>query len=217
MSGRSVRTKIHRSCLVAIGMASTVATLDPAHATEFILTSSNVVVETPAPLFTNSTISGVFDLSDTVLPGQSFGSDSITGLKLNFAGVAATLADVQAGIAPGPLQAFGTRSADGGSFSVFDFRFSLPATVVGCSFTCAGQIIINSPIGPNDPSNFFAIDDLAGATTSVISSFTPSFALTSSAVPDAQVWTLMIAGFGLVGLRMRRYRLGAVVGRVVVN
>lgn len=204
MSSRSPAFNLSRYAVIIVGIASLAA--GPAGATDFVLTSSNVVVDAPAPLFTTASVMGTLSLSDAILPGQSFGSASITGAMFNFGGIPASLADIVAASAPDAVQAFGTRSADGLSFSVFDFRFGLPTTVPGCSFPCAGQIIINSPIGPNDPSNFIAIDDAGGTTLSVISSFTPRFELAMSAVPDAPAWSLMITGFGLAGLGLRRQR-----------
>ncbi len=183
------------SLLIAGGLVSTAA-----EATVFRLTGSDVVVDQPAPLFTSSSVSGTLTLADTVKPGDSFGSAAITALTLSFGGINGTLADIQADIFPGDVQAFGTRSLDGLSFSVFDLRFGFGPMVAGCSFVCAGQIIINSPIGPNDPSNFIAIDDPDVESLSVISSFTANFGL----VPEPTSWTLMIAGFGLVGGAMRR-------------
>ncbi len=209
MSSRSPFFQTPRYAGIVFGILGMAMATSPADATDFVLTSSKVVIDAPAPLFTNSTVMGTLRLSDAVLPGQSFGAASITGLMFTFGGIPATLADIVAGGAPDPVQAFGTRSADGSSFSVFDLRFSLPTTVKGCSFICAGQIVINSPIGPNDPSNFIAIDDSAGTTTSVISSFTPRFAIVSSAVPDAPVWALLLTGFGVVGSGLRRLRVAA--------
>lgn len=192
------------SVLIA-GLAPTAA-----GATIFQLTGSNVVVDQPAPLFTSNTITGTLTLADTVLPGDSFGSAAITALTLNFGGIIGTLADIQASIAPDVVQGFGTRSLDGQGFSVFDLRFGFAPTVAGCSFVCAGQIIINSPIGPNDSSNFIAIDDFDGESLSVISSFTPNFALAPAVgpVPEPASWAMLIVGFGLVGSTMRSRRKG---------
>lgn len=178
-----------------------------AHAAVFILTTSNVVIDAPAPLFTSGLIGGTLTLDDAIAPGASFGASSVTGLTLNFAGIMGTLADIQADIAPGSVQLFGTRSLDGASFSVLDLRFGFPANVAGCSFVCAGQILINSPIGGADTSNFIAIDDLNGASLSVISSFTPTFTMTSAGVPEPAAWALMILGFGGLGAVLRRCRL----------
>lgn len=184
------------SVLVA-GLAPTTA-----EATIFQLTGSNLVVDQPAPLFTSNIITGTLTLADTILPGDSFGSASITALTLNFGGIMGTLADIKADVFPGDVQAFGTRSLDGQSFSVFDLRFGFAPTVAGCSFVCAGQIVINSPIGPNDPSNFIASNDIGQNTLSVIRSYTPSFGL----VPEPASWAMMIAGFGLVGTTLRSSR-----------
>ena len=179
-----------------------------AQATVFNLTATNIVFANPSPLFTTNTISGSLTLDDAILPGQSFGSASVSALLLNFGGITGNLADVQAAITPGPVQLFGTRSVDGTTFSVFDFRFGFPTTTPGCSFVCAGQIIINSPIGPNDPSNFIALDDFgAGDTLSVIDSFDPHFTAVTAAVPEPTAWLLMIAGFGLTGAALRRRRV----------
>lgn len=181
-----------------------------ADATVFNLTATNIVFENPSPLFTTNTISGSLTLDDAILPGQSFGSASVTALFLNFGGITGTLADVQNEITPGPVQLFGTRSVDGTTFSVFDFRFGFPTTTPGCSFVCAGDIIINSPIGPNDPSNFIALDDFdTGATLSVIDSFDPHFTAVgvAGAVPEPAAWLLMITGFGLTGAALRRRRV----------
>lgn len=173
-----------------------------AEAAVFRLSATDVVIDQPAPLFTTSTVTGLLTLDDSIRPGDSFGSGAILALTLNFGGVVGTLADIQADIAPGDVQGFGTRSLDGKSFSVFDLRFGFAPTVPGCSFVCAGQIVINRPIGPADPSNFIAIDDPDVTTLSVISSFTPLFAF----VPEPQSWAMFIAGFGMLGIAMRQRR-----------
>lgn len=196
-----LRRKIAAAMLACGGLA---LVPDPAGATAFRLTATDVVVETPAPLFSSSDISGYLILDDAILPGQSFGSASITGLKLNFGGIVGTLADVTAEISPGAVQAFGTRSADGKTLSVFDFRFGFPSGVKGCSFICAGQIIINSPIGGADVSNFIAIDDPDVTTLSIIDSYTPHFELVPGGIPEPSIWGLMILGLGLTGVSLRR-------------
>ena len=177
----------------------------PAQAVVFRLTATDVLVSEPSPLFTSRTITGLLTLDDSVRPGDSFGSAAITALTLDFGGIRGTLADIAADVAPGSVQGFGTRSADGKSFSVFDLRFGFQSGVAGCGFFCAGQIVINSPIGPADDSNFIALDDLEGTTLSVIDSFTPQFA----AVPEPESWALLIIGFGLVGAAGRRRALAA--------
>jgi PEP-CTERM motif len=182
----------------------------PANAVVFGLTATDVVVDSPVPLFTSNIISGTLTLADSVAPGESFGSAAVTGITLDIGGIAGTLADVQADIAPGSVQLFGTRSADGNSLSVLDFRYGFPPSHAGCSFVCAGQIVINSPIGPNDPSNFFAIDDLGG--NSVIESFTPHFTLLAGAVPEPSTWAMMILGFAGVGFLAYRRRKDSTLG-----
>jgi hypothetical protein len=188
----------------ALGLAAALLCLaGPAQATVFRLTATDVMLWDPSPLFaTPTTITGTLTLDDAVRPGDSFGSGSITALTLNFGGIVGTLADIAADIVPGPVQGFGTRAADGRSFSVFDLRFGFQPGVAGCSFVCAGQIIINSPIGPNDPSNFIALDDIDGNSLSVIDSFTPQFL----AVPEPASWAMLVAGFGLAGTALRRRR-----------
>lgn len=188
-----------------LAAATMAAVATPGSATTFLLTSTNVDIATPSPLFTNSTIGGTFTLADSVLAGQSFGPGALLDVHLNFAGITGNYGDIQADIAPGPIQIFGTRSADGNSFSVFDFRFGFPASTSGCSFVCTGQIIINSPVGPNDPSNFVAVDDLEANSLSVINSFTPHFALVA-AVPEPATWAMMLVGFGAMGVSLRRRR-----------
>lgn len=170
-----------------------------AQAAVFTLTATDVVVEQPAPLFSSDRIRGTLTLDDSIQPGDSFGAASIVDLTLVFGGIMGTLVDIEADLG---LQGFGTRSADGQSFSVLDLRFGFVNTTPGCSFFCVGQIIINSPIGPNDPSNFFALDDFNGDSLSVISSFTPQFAL----VPEPATWAMLVAGFGLVGAGLRKQR-----------
>lgn len=194
---------MNRFLLLGLCSALAVSMAAPASATTFLLTGSNVDIAQPSPLFTTSTVSGTLTLADTILPGQSFSSNDLLAVQLNFAGITGTLADIQADIAPGPVQIFGTRSIDGNSFSVFDFRFGFAPSTPGCSFVCAGQIIINSPIGPNDPSNFIALNDFDGTSLSVINSFKPQFTL-SAAVPEPATWAMVLVGFGAVGYGMRR-------------
>ncbi len=175
----------------------------PASAAVFTLSATDVVIDLPAPLFTSDQIFGTLTLDDSIRPGDSFGSAAILDLTLSFGGIVGTLAQIQADIAPGDVQGFGTRSLDGNSFSVFDLRFGFNNGEAACSFFCVGQIIINSPIGPVDPSNFFAFDALDDSSLSVISSFTPQFTLVGEAVPEPATWAMLIAGFGLVGMRVR--------------
>ena len=204
---------LRRASMLLAGLALVGSAPGPADASVvFRLTASDVVVDQPAPLFTSDTVSGTLTLADIVTPGASFASTDVTGVTLDFGGIMGTLADVQAEIAPGPVQIFGTRSLDGNSLSVLDFRFGFPTSTPGCSFVCAGQIIINSPIGPNDPSNFIALDDLAGNTLSVISSFTPHISLVTGAVPEPASWMMMIAGVSLIGFGLRRRRSGVATG-----
>ena len=194
------------STKLRIGLAAAALGLGgPAQATVFRLTATDVVIQNPSPLFASPTITGTLTLDDSVRPGDSFGSGSIAALTLNFGGIIGTLDDIAADVVPGPVQGFGTRSADGRRFSVFDLRFGFQPGVAGCSFVCAGQIIINSPTGPNDPSNFIALDDIEGTSLSVIESFTPQF----QAVPEPASWAMLIAGFGLTGAAMRRRRVAA--------
>ena len=152
--------------------ASILTFIGPARSAEiYNITASNVVTDQPAPLFTTNTISGVITLGNSVAPGQAFGVSSVLGIALNFRGITGTLADIVA--ADGTVQIFGTRSANGQSFSRLDFRFDFPSTTAGCSIACSGQIIISG----TDPSNFIADDDFDATTLSVISSFTPRIQL----------------------------------------
>ena len=196
-----------RSLMLGLCSALAVSMAAPTSAATFLLTASNIDIAQPSPLFTSATVSGTITLSDTVLPGQSFSSNDLLGAHFNFAGIKGSLADIQSDIAPAPIQIFGTRSTDGKSFSVFDFRFGFAPSTPGCSFVCAGQIIINSPIGPNDPSNFIALNDIEGNSLSVINSFTPQFML-SAGVPEPSTWAIMLVGVGAVGGAMRHSRKG---------
>jgi hypothetical protein len=197
------RLRLGSMSLVALAL---VAAPSWAGATVFDFTGSNIVFERPAPLFTSSTITGTLTLDDAIAPGESFGSSSVTGLSLNFAGIVGTLADVEADIAPGPVQLFGTRSADGSGFSVFDFRFGFPPSTPGCSFVCAGQILINSPLQGDDTPNFIALDDIDGNTLSIIDDFTPNFVAVTGGVPEPSMWAMMLVGLGGLGVMLRRRR-----------
>lgn len=164
------------------------------------LTATNVAITQPAPLFSTHLITGTLTLPDSVAPGASFGAASLLDATLNFGGIVGGLAAIKADVAPGPVQIFGTRSADGLSLSMLDFRFGFSTATPGCSLACAGQIIINSGF---DPSNFIAIDDPLTNTLSSIDSFTPSFALMVIPEPTG----LGVLAFGLLGLsRLRRTR-----------
>ena len=171
----------------------------PVQAVEiYRLTASNVSITQPAPLFSSNTITGTLVLADSVAPGMSFGAASVLAVTVNFGGITGDLASIQADIAPGPVQIFGMRSADGLSISMLDFRFGFGPTTQGCSLVCAGQIIINSGF---DPSNFIAIDDPLTATFSSIDSFTPRFALVSE---PGLTGMMAAAVLGLAGLSLSR-------------
>lgn len=68
-----------------------------------------------------------------------------------------------------------------------------------------------------DPSNYaFALWPHDGAGTSQIASFAPQNAdLPASPTPEPAGWALMIAGFGLAGVALRRRRSGAGVALAV--
>lgn len=200
-----------RTPIISLAAVATLGAMPTAaNAAVFVLTATDIVITDPSPLFaTPTTISGTLTLDDSILPGQSFGSSAITALTLNFGGIVGTLADIAADVAPGPVQGFGTRSLDGNSFSVFDLRFGFTTPDgQGCGFICAGQIIINSPIGGSDVSNFIAADD-GGFTIGIIDSFTPQFALSAS-VPEPSTWALIIGGFGAIGAVARSRRRSAI-------
>jgi hypothetical protein len=165
-----------------------------------------------APLFTTDTVSGTITLSDSVAPGAQFSAADVTALSFTFFGITGTLADVQADQAPLPVQLFGTRSADGNSFSVFDLGFGFGApfsgTVAGCASFCDGNLHINSPFGADNTSNFSALD-IADDSLSV-ASFTPQFTLLTAAVPKSSTWAMMILGFAGIGaMTYRVSRSGA--------
>jgi hypothetical protein len=204
MEGSMIRT-----ATIAAAMSLSLLAAGAADARVFRLIATDIVIDEPAPLFANGSIGGLLTLDDSIAPGESFGADAILGLSLSFGGISGSLADIAASAAPGGVQAFGTLSADGRSLSVFDLRFGFPDTVAGCSFVCAGQIIIDSPIGGGDVSNFIAIDDLDAASLSVISSYTARF----QAVPEPATWALFIAGFGLAGAALRRRGLAPQTAR----
>jgi hypothetical protein len=189
--------------LAALALAAVPAL---AWATVLRLSAADIVFDPAHVLFTSATIDGALTLDDAIAPGQSFGAASITGLTLDFGGIHGDLADVQADVAPSPVQAFGTRSADGKSLSVFDLRFGFPPNVADCSLVCAGQILINSPEANGQPSNFIAIDDANGSTLSIIDSFQPTFTL----VPKPAPWAMLILGLGAVGMLMRKGRVAPV-------
>ena len=197
--GRLFRGRSTAATLAAVALATAPAL---AEATVFRLSAADIVFDPSDALFTSGAISGLLTLDNAIAPGQSFGSASITGLTLDLGGVSGDLADIRADVAPGPVQAFGTRSADGRSLSVFDLRFGFSPNVAGCSFVCAGQILIDSPEANGQPSNFIAIDDPDATTLSIIDSFAPSF----TAVPEPQSWTMTILGLGGLGLLMRGRR-----------
>jgi hypothetical protein len=100
---------------------------------------------------------------------------------------------------------YGTRSADGKSFSVFNFGFSYGSsptdTVAGCEFDCAGNIYINSPPNKNSDSIFIAVDQFANVG---VANFTPQFTALPSAVPEPSTWAIMVVGFAGVGFMAYR-------------
>ena len=126
---RAILPQPHRLGIPAavVGLVLGLCASGAAQATVFNLTATDIVFESPAPLFTSDTITGSITLDDAIAPGQSFGSASVTAIDLNFAGITGDLTSIQDEIAPGPVQLFGTRSADGRSFSVLDFRFGFTA------------------------------------------------------------------------------------------
>src|SRR5271166_2018129 len=104
------------AALIALGGS---AMSHPAAAeVDFQLVATDIVIDEPAPLFTNGTVSGVLTLADTVAPGAGFGLADITGFTFDFGGIIVTLAQTQQ--PGGDITAFGTRAADGASISYLD-------------------------------------------------------------------------------------------------
>jgi hypothetical protein len=152
-----------RACLALFAAGLIAAAMPSAKAgTEFRLIAQNVSFDTPAPLFTSSTVSGELTLAGTVGPGDGFGLADIQDFAFNFGGIPVTLAETL--LPGGDITAFGSVAADGASISLLDLRYDLPATVASCGLICAGQI----EIGTFDNSNFVAIDDPNAATTSLV-------------------------------------------------
>lgn len=196
----------HSALLIAAAAFSSLA-MGPAPATVFSLSATNIVFDNnfgpTFPPFVTNTISGTITLSNNIAPGGQFSSTDVTALSLDFFGLTGTLADVQADIAPGPVQLFGTVSADGRSFSVFDFGFSFgfATPVAGCEFDCVGNIFINSPPNLDSDSDFIAVDQFGNIG---VANFTPQFTALASMVPEPSTWAMMILGFaGIVAIRYR--------------
>jgi hypothetical protein len=181
--------------LIALGRA---AMSHPAAAgIDFQLVASNIVIDEPAPLFTNGTVSGVLTLAGTVAPGAGFGLADITGFTFDFGGIIVTLAQTQQ--PGGDITAFGILAANGASISYLDLLYDLPSTVSSCSFDCSGQIEIDT----FDNSNFVAIDDPDAVTTSLVEFNAALVAATG--VPEPGSLTLLgVAAGGLAAARRRR-------------
>jgi hypothetical protein len=197
--------------LITAAVAYSSLAMERTSAAVFELSATNIVFDnnfgSNFPPFVTNTINGTITLSNSIAPGGHFSSADVTALSLDFFGLTGTLADVQADIAPGPVQLFGTLSADGKSFSVFNFGFSFGSAtpVAGCEFDCAGNIFINSPPNMDSDSNFIAVDQFGNVG---VANFTPQFTALASAVPELSTWAMMLLGFAGLGFVAHRRNSG---------
>jgi len=189
----------HIALPITAGLTIVIATV-PAEAGQiFNLTATNISFDIPSPLFTDSHISGFLVVSDSVVPGGSFGAGQLQQFSFNIAGYKFTQANLDPSFSS--IDVDGRISADGQTIPFLQIGYSLNPAFPGCSFVCAGSF----NIAQSAQSNFVVADDPNADTLGLV-----QFDAAFQKVPEpATISLLAVGGLGMAALRRRRKRSDA--------
>jgi hypothetical protein len=144
------RTAINGRHLIWAGIVWALASTAPAQAIPFQINATNISFTIPSPLFTESTVTGFLEISNSVAPGGSFGVPQLLNLSFDVAGYNYTLADFLPG-----FDVDGRISSDGNSIPFLQIGYDLSSSVPGCGGGCFGSI----NVAQSSSSNLLAVGD----------------------------------------------------------